>query len=199
MELRQNACCFVQDLHKNERRTRAWEFAFPVFVSNPSVRITLQQMLYCFCSERVGGETKNVPSPACYNSLNLVSLSLCVCVCVCVCVCPSSCPIIVLWDNCVVFVCFSKGQLCDVVLIVGQARVPGHRIVLSAASDYFAAMFTNDVREATQEEIHMKDVDPESLQALVNYMYTGTWTALSLHKAGFFFSPELCDLFSTGR
>ena len=70
----------------------------------------------------------------------------------------------------------TKGQLCDVILNVGQHRIHGHRIVLSAASDYFAAMFTNDVREATQEEIKMKDVDPDALQSLVNYMYTGEYT-----------------------
>ena len=66
-----------------------------------------------------------------------------------------------------------KKQLCDVILVVGAKKIPAHRIVLSAASDYFAAMFTNDVKEATQEEIKMKDVDPESLAALIQYMYTG--------------------------
>ena len=72
----------------------------------------------------------------------------------------------------------TKGQLCDVTLIVGQHRIHGHRIVLSAASDYFAAMFTNDVREATQEEVKMKDVDPEALSSLVNYMYTGEYSLI---------------------
>ncbi|XP_071127888.1 kelch-like protein 5 isoform X2 [Mytilus edulis] len=66
-----------------------------------------------------------------------------------------------------------KRQLCDVVIIAGNKRIPAHRLVLSAASDYFAAMFTNDVREAKMEEIVMKDVDPESLAAIVNYSYTG--------------------------
>uniref|UniRef100_A0A8D2PWF2 Kelch like family member 4 n=1 Tax=Zosterops lateralis melanops TaxID=1220523 RepID=A0A8D2PWF2_ZOSLA len=47
------------------------------------------------------------------------------------------------------------------------------RLVLSAVSDYFAAMFTNDVREAKQEEIKMEGVDPEALKALVRYAYTG--------------------------
>ena len=68
---------------------------------------------------------------------------------------------------------YSKHQLCDVILIAGARRIPAHRIVLSAASDYFAAMFTNDVREATQEEIVMKDVEPDALYSLVQYVYTG--------------------------
>ncbi|KAK7097848.1 kelch-like protein 5 isoform X2 [Littorina saxatilis] len=69
--------------------------------------------------------------------------------------------------------CASKRQLCDVVLIAANKRVPAHRLVLSAASDYFAAMFMNNVREATMEEVELKDVDAEALELLVQYMYTG--------------------------
>ncbi|XP_064636563.1 kelch-like protein 5 isoform X3 [Lineus longissimus] len=64
-------------------------------------------------------------------------------------------------------------KLCDVILVTGAKRIAAHRVVLSAASDYFAAMFTNDVKEASQEEIKMKDVDSEALALLVQYMYTG--------------------------
>uniref|UniRef100_A0A6J0V3C2 Kelch-like protein 4 n=1 Tax=Pogona vitticeps TaxID=103695 RepID=A0A6J0V3C2_9SAUR len=64
-------------------------------------------------------------------------------------------------------------QLCDVLLIAGDHKIPAHRLVLSAVSDYFAAMFTNDVREAKQEEIKMEGVDPDALKDLVRYAYTG--------------------------
>ena len=47
------------------------------------------------------------------------------------------------------------------------------RLVLSSVSDYFAAMFTNDVLEAKQEEIKMEGVDPEALRSLVHFAYTG--------------------------
>ncbi|XP_071088582.1 kelch-like protein 5 isoform X3 [Haliotis cracherodii] len=67
----------------------------------------------------------------------------------------------------------SKNTLCDVTLIAGTKRIPAHRLVLSAASDYFAAMFTSDVREATMSEIKMKDVDPDAMVSLINYTYTG--------------------------
>lgn len=40
-------------------------------------------------------------------------------------------------------------------------------------SDYFAAMFTNDVLEAKQEEVRMEGVDPNALNSLVQYAYTG--------------------------
>ncbi|XP_005884099.1 PREDICTED: kelch-like protein 4 isoform X1 [Myotis brandtii] len=64
-------------------------------------------------------------------------------------------------------------QLCDVFLIVGHLRIPAHRLVLSAMSDYFAAMFTNDLLEAKQEEVKMEGVDPNALNSLVQYAYTG--------------------------
>ncbi|KAE8584557.1 hypothetical protein XENTR_v10021014 [Xenopus tropicalis] len=64
-------------------------------------------------------------------------------------------------------------QLCDVLLIAGNLKIPAHRLVLSAVSDYFAAMFTNDVREAKEEEIKIEGVDPDALKALVHYAYTG--------------------------
>ncbi|XP_019732042.1 kelch-like protein 5 [Hippocampus comes] len=47
------------------------------------------------------------------------------------------------------------------------------RLVLSSVSDYFAAMFTSDVREAKQDEVKMEGVDPDALWILVQFAYTG--------------------------
>ncbi|ESO08187.1 hypothetical protein HELRODRAFT_75143 [Helobdella robusta] len=69
---------------------------------------------------------------------------------------------------------FDSQILCDVVIVVGDLLIKAHRLVLSSSSDYFAAMFTSDVLEATQEEIVMKEVDPESLHTLIKYMYHGS-------------------------
>ncbi|XP_028584227.2 kelch-like protein 1 isoform X3 [Podarcis muralis] len=64
-------------------------------------------------------------------------------------------------------------QLCDVILIAGNRKIPAHRLVLSSVSDYFAAMFTSDVCEAKQEEIKMEGIDPSALWDLVQFAYTG--------------------------
>lgn len=45
--------------------------------------------------------------------------------------------------------------------------------MLSAASEYFSAMFTGALREAGESEITLGDVDGEALHALVQYCYTG--------------------------
>ncbi|KAI9563037.1 hypothetical protein GHT06_010494 [Daphnia sinensis] len=68
---------------------------------------------------------------------------------------------------------YLNGKLKDVILIAGERRLEAHRIVLSAASDYFAAMFTNDFGEANQNEIELQGVDPDALETLVCYCYTG--------------------------
>ncbi|KAK3918193.1 Kelch-like protein 5 [Frankliniella fusca] len=66
-----------------------------------------------------------------------------------------------------------KGQLTDVVLIAGSKRIPAHRLILSAGSEYFSAMFTNGLRETNLSEIELQDVDGSALNALVQYCYTG--------------------------
>merc|ERR1711953_1227789 len=63
-------------------------------------------------------------------------------------------------------------QLCDVVLIAGNRRIPAHRLVLCSLSDYFASMFTHDLCEAKKDEIEIHEVNPDSLMWLIRYMYT---------------------------
>lgn len=64
------------------------------------------------------------------------------------------------------------------------------RLVLSSVSDYFAAMFTSDVREAKQDEVKMEGVDPDALWVLVQYAYTG--------KKKRAFLKRTCSLFTEG-
>ncbi|XP_063970300.1 kelch-like protein 5 [Lytechinus pictus] len=66
-----------------------------------------------------------------------------------------------------------RRQLTDVVLIAGDVRIPAHRLVLSSVSDYFAAMFTNNLRESQETEIQLWSMDPPALKACIQYIYTG--------------------------
>uniref|UniRef100_A0A8C4NCK5 Kelch-like family member 5 n=1 Tax=Eptatretus burgeri TaxID=7764 RepID=A0A8C4NCK5_EPTBU len=63
--------------------------------------------------------------------------------------------------------------LCDVVLVAGDRRISAHRLMLSAVSDYFEAMFTSNLRESTEYEVTLEKVDPDALSSLVQYVYTG--------------------------
>lgn len=64
-------------------------------------------------------------------------------------------------------------QLCDVVLQVGQREISAHRLVLSACSQYFCAMFTNQMLESKQEYVTLSDIDANSVEEIVNFAYTG--------------------------
>lgn len=48
-----------------------------------------------------------------------------------------------------------------------------HKIVLCATSDYFAAMFMNDLRESNEPEVELHEMDGEILYKLIHYCYTG--------------------------
>lgn len=56
------------------------------------------------------------------------------------------------------FVMRSHNMLTDVVLEVSQELFPAHKVVLSAASPYFKAMFTGGLKEAEMSRIQIQGV-----------------------------------------
>lgn len=66
-----------------------------------------------------------------------------------------------------------SGKLCDVVLVAGGLRFSAHRVVLAATIPYFRAMFTADMAECQQKEVHLQELDGDTLEQLIAYAYTG--------------------------
>lgn len=66
-----------------------------------------------------------------------------------------------------------RHELCDVELCAGKNRVSAHRVVLSACSPYFNAMFTGKLLESQKQVIYLKDIDESALHILVDFAYTG--------------------------
>ena len=64
-------------------------------------------------------------------------------------------------------------KLCDIQLSVGESSLKSHRVVLAAASSYFNAMFTGDLKESRQEKVVLFGVEFSALEDLVNFCYTG--------------------------
>ncbi|XP_070534884.1 kelch-like protein 20 [Ptychodera flava] len=64
--------------------------------------------------------------------------------------------------------------LCDVVLKIGESEFDAHRVVLSALSDYFRAMFSGMLRESKEDVIELKDmsITPQSFKLLLDYCYS---------------------------
>ena len=65
-----------------------------------------------------------------------------------------------------------SGALTDVNLLVDGCTFEAHRLVLAAASPYFAAMFASGMTEAGQMKVEMEGVDYVAMEMLLNYVYT---------------------------
>lgn len=62
---------------------------------------------------------------------------------------------------------------CDVKLTVGKSNFKGHKKVLSDASDYFAAMFSHQMKEKDETVIDLKEISPDGFSAMLDYFYHG--------------------------
>ncbi|XP_035691038.1 kelch-like protein 24 [Branchiostoma floridae] len=69
-----------------------------------------------------------------------------------------------------------EGHLIDVTLCAEGKEIPCHRLVLSAFTDYFHAMFNGFHRESKIDKIEVKGIEAEILQQLVDYAYTSKIT-----------------------
>lgn len=69
-----------------------------------------------------------------------------------------------------------SSELCDVCLLVGGSRVYAHKIILSASSPYFRAMFTGELAESKQDKITIRDIDETAMEMLVDFCYTSKIT-----------------------
>ncbi|XP_033098525.1 kelch-like protein 20 [Anneissia japonica] len=67
-------------------------------------------------------------------------------------------------------------ELCDVVIVVSDTKIFAHRIVLSACSPYFRAMFTGELAESRQTEITIRDIDERAMEQLIDFAYTSVVT-----------------------
>ena len=66
-----------------------------------------------------------------------------------------------------------EGQLCDVTFKIGSSTFPAHRVVVASVSPYLRAMFTCGMKESSQDEIELRDIEPQAMSSLINYAYTG--------------------------
>ena len=65
-----------------------------------------------------------------------------------------------------------RRELCDVVLVVGSRKILAHRVILSACSPYFHAMFTGELQESRQTEVVIRDIDEHAMELLVDFAYS---------------------------
>nr|XP_039256659.1 kelch-like protein 12 isoform X1 [Styela clava] len=62
---------------------------------------------------------------------------------------------------------------CDFAIMVGDRKIPAHRNVLSAGSDYFRAMLSHENIESRNGIVAMQQVQYSSVKTCIEYIYTG--------------------------
>jgi hypothetical protein len=68
---------------------------------------------------------------------------------------------------------YTKRELYDTVLIVGDQSVAAHRVVLATVSPYLRKMFGSGMAESKSKEVQLEGVPWVALQAIVDFSYTG--------------------------
>ena len=67
---------------------------------------------------------------------------------------------------------WTRGHLVDVTLVVDGQSFPAHRVVLSSCSEYFRAMFTDAMRESSEEKVILKGISAQGFKLVLEYAYT---------------------------
>jgi len=70
-------------------------------------------------------------------------------------------------------VALNDTEYSDVKIVCGDKIFDCHRIFLSSRSSVFRAMFQHGMTEAQTRRIEIKELEPEVLQAMLEYIYTG--------------------------
>lgn len=68
----------------------------------------------------------------------------------------------------------SQGKFCDITLHVDGKKLPAHRSILAASSPYFESILKN--HRVGKEEISIKWPNAESIEMVLDYMYSGQVT-----------------------
>ncbi|XP_022095974.1 kelch-like protein 12 isoform X2 [Acanthaster planci] len=65
-----------------------------------------------------------------------------------------------------------QSLLCDVTVVVEGVEFPAHRVILAACSNYFCAMFTNEMSESTKSSVELKGLKASAMEKLLEFIYT---------------------------
>ncbi|XP_066254986.1 BTB/POZ domain-containing protein 9-like [Euwallacea similis] len=73
-------------------------------------------------------------------------------------------------------------EYSDVCLVVEGQKLPAHKVILAARSDYFRALLYGGLRESSQTEIMLQDAPLNAFKILLKYIYTGHMFLMTLKE-----------------
>lgn len=66
---------------------------------------------------------------------------------------------------------YDANKYTDVTVQVGDQTFYCHRIVLSAVSKFFDAMYSSGMRESKEDRVCLKDISPSVFKLILSYVY----------------------------
>ncbi|XP_054719691.1 TD and POZ domain-containing protein 3-like [Uloborus diversus] len=78
---------------------------------------------------------------------------------------------------------YNKSRLSDVTLKLTKDEFQAHKVVLSARSKVFAAMFEHDTKENRTDTVDLVNMEVKTAQDMLRYMYCGKVRELSAEEA----------------
>ena len=67
-----------------------------------------------------------------------------------------------------------EGNLCDVTISSEGKTFQAHKVVLAASSSFFQSLFTVDMSEKHENIIKMDNIEPVTMDRVLDYVYTGS-------------------------
>ena len=67
-----------------------------------------------------------------------------------------------------------SGEFSDITLVVRDRTFAAHKLILSARSEVFRKMLSSDMQESSSNEVKIEDLDADTVQKMLSFMYTGT-------------------------
>ncbi|GBM11967.1 Speckle-type POZ protein B [Araneus ventricosus] len=78
---------------------------------------------------------------------------------------------------------YDENFLCDVKLKTSASEFPAHKLILSASSSVFKAMFSRDMKEKDSNCVSISDLNDDSVSAMLHYIYATRVDGLTWEKA----------------
>jgi len=91
-------------------------------------------------------------------------------------------------------VALNDKDFSDVKIFCGDKAFDCHRILLSSRSSVFRAMFQHGMTEAQTRRIEIKGLEPEVLQAMLKYIYTGNMEFSTMKSEDMLAAAQMYDL-----
>lgn len=68
---------------------------------------------------------------------------------------------------------FNNNSLSDVIFLIGNEKIPAHKLMLASVSPVFEGMFSHQMKENLTNMVQIENVDSNAFKEMLRYIYIG--------------------------